>query len=234
MDFDPVCRDGLLSLRSRAYDIVVNGEELGGGSIRINDRDVQWKIFQALGLTEREVEEKFGFFLRALDFGAPPHGGIALGMDRVCSMILGTLSIREVIAFPKNRSAFCPLTQAPSEVAHDQLEELGLLNLGGTATIPGMEKQQDLIDSLSWVSRIGVEEKERSAIAGALNTAQRLAEIAGEKAGNEAPLFSIVGAINRVRRSAEAQNSPHSKKGDIFKNAPAVKGNYFKVASILE
>ncbi|MEN6320572.1 MAG: aspartate--tRNA ligase [Syntrophaceae bacterium] len=234
MDFDPAYREGLLSLRSRAYDIVVNGEELGGGSIRINDRDVQWKIFQALGLTEREIEEKFGFFLRALDFGAPPHGGIALGMDRVCSMILGTSSIREVIAFPKNRSAFCPLTQAPSEVAHDQLEELGLLNLGGTDTIPGMEKQQDLIDSLSWVSRIGIEEKERSTIAGALNAAQRLAEIVGEKAGNENPLFSVVGAINRMRKADEAQNSPHSKKGDIFKNAPAVKGNYFKVASILE
>lgn len=234
MDFDPASRDGLLLLRSRAYDIVVNGEELGGGSIRINDRDVQWKIFQALGLTEREVEEKFGFFLRALDFGAPPHGGIALGMDRVCSMILGTSSIREVIAFPKNRSAFCPLTQAPSEVAHDQLEELGLLNLGGTDTIPGMEKQQDLIDSLSWVSRIGIEEKERSAIAGALDTAERLAEIVGEKAGDEAPLFSVVGTINRMRKAGEAQNLPHSKKGDIFKNAPAMKGNYFKVASILE
>ena len=128
-DFDPANREELLSLRSRAYDVVVNGEELGGGSIRINDRDVQWKIFQALGLTETEVEEKFGFFLRALDYGAPPHGGIALGMDRVCSMILGTPSIREVIAFPKNRSAFCPLTQAPSAVSPDQLEELGLLDL---------------------------------------------------------------------------------------------------------
>jgi aspartyl-tRNA synthetase len=149
-------------------------------------------------------------------------------------MILGTSSIREVIAFPKNRSAFCPLTQSPSEVAHDQLDELGLLNLGGTDTILGMEKQQDLIDSLSWVSRIGIEEKERSAIAGALDAAQRLAEIVGEKAGDEAPLFTVVGTINRMRNAGDAQKSPHSKNGDIFKSAPAVKGSYFKVPSILE
>ncbi|MEJ1730428.1 amino acid--tRNA ligase-related protein, partial [Escherichia coli] len=108
-DFDPNNREELLKLRSRAYDLVVNGEELGGGSIRINDRQLQRKIFAALGLTEEETRQKFGFFLRAFDFGAPPHGGLALGMDRAVSMILQTPSIREVIAFPKNRSAACPL-----------------------------------------------------------------------------------------------------------------------------
>ncbi|MFA5400108.1 MAG: aspartate--tRNA ligase [Dehalococcoidia bacterium] len=130
-DFDPGNIEELLALRSRAYDLVVNGEELGGGSIRISDRDVQRKIFAALGLTEEETKEKFGFFLRAFDFGAPPHGGLALGMDRTVSMILQTPSIREVIAFPKNRSAACPLTGAPSTVKREQLAELGLLNLGG-------------------------------------------------------------------------------------------------------
>lgn len=234
MEIKPADHEGLLALRSRAYDVVVNGEELGGGSIRIHDRDMQRKIFQALGLTDAEVEEKFGFFLRALDFGAPPHGGIALGMDRVCSMILGTSSIREVIAFPKNRSAFCPLTQAPSSVARDQLGELGLLDLGGTDTIPGMEKRQDLIDSLSWVSRIGIDEKELPAITDALREAKRLAGVVSERAGDEAPLFSVVGTINRMRKAGNPQTSPYSEKGEIFKNAPAVKGNYFKVASILE
>ncbi len=130
-DFDPKNREELLTLRSRAYDLVVNGEELGGGSIRINNRQVQRKIFAALGLTEEETKQKFGFFLRAFDFGAPPHGGLALGMDRAVSMILQTPSIREVIAFPKNRSAACPLTGAPSAVSREQLAELGLLNLGG-------------------------------------------------------------------------------------------------------
>jgi len=129
-DFDPADRDALLALRSRAYDLVVNGEELGGGSIRIHEADVQQRVFAALGLAEAEVQEKFGFFLRALEYGPPPHGGIALGMDRVVAMILGTESIREVIAFPKNRSAYCPLTEAPSTVARSQLRDLGLLNLG--------------------------------------------------------------------------------------------------------
>jgi len=233
-DFNPEDREELLSLRSRAYDMVVNGEELGGGSIRINDRDMQRKIFQALGLTEAEAEEKFGFFMRALDYGAPPHGGIALGMDRVCSMILGTSSIREVIAFPKNRSAYCPLTEAPSPVAQEQLHELGLLDLDTKKQIPGTEKQGELLDSLSWVSRIGVSDTERPAIQKALHEAMRLAGIVDEKAGTEDPVFSVVNTVNRMRKGIEAERSVHAEKGDIFKNAPAVKGNYFKVASILE
>ncbi|MCP3863931.1 MAG: Asp-tRNA(Asn)/Glu-tRNA(Gln) amidotransferase GatCAB subunit C, partial [Aestuariibacter sp.] len=104
-DFDPASMEDLLTLRSRSYDIVVNGEELGGGSIRIHDRNIQQKIFTALGLSEEAAREKFGFFLDALDYGTPPHGGLALGMDRVVAMILNTASIRDVTAFPKNRSA---------------------------------------------------------------------------------------------------------------------------------
>ena len=92
-----------------------------------NNPGVPQFLPQALGLSEEEVQEKFGFFLRALDYGAPPHGGIALGMDRVVSMILGTSSIREVMAFPKNRSAYCPLTEAPAMVAQEHLTELGLI-----------------------------------------------------------------------------------------------------------
>ena len=136
-DFDPADRDELLSLTSRAYDLVMNGEELGGGSIRIHDSTVQRKIFRALGLAAREADEKFGFFLQALDYGTPPHGGIALGIDRVVSMILGTASIREVIAFPKNRNAYCPLSRAPSPVMRGQLSELGLLDLDGGRWVDG-------------------------------------------------------------------------------------------------
>lgn len=125
-DFDPNDKEDLLRLNSRAYDLVMNGEELGGGSIRIHRMDLQKKIFEALSLGRDEIESKFGFFLRALEFGAPPHGGLALGMDRVVAMILNRPSIREVIAFPKNRNAFCPLTQAPSFVDETQIRELGL------------------------------------------------------------------------------------------------------------
>ncbi len=136
-DFDPNDKGELAALKSRAYDIVINGEEIGGGSIRINNIDVQHKIFQALGLAENEIKDKFGFFLRALRYGAPPHGGLAIGMDRVISMILGTPSIRDVIAFPKNRSASCPLTEAPSPVSDRQLAEAGLLESVGVGWVDG-------------------------------------------------------------------------------------------------
>ncbi|MDH4220074.1 MAG: aspartate--tRNA ligase [Candidatus Aminicenantes bacterium] len=233
-DFDPGNTEELLTLRSRAYDLVVNGEELGGGSIRISDRDLQNKMFQALGLSETEVEEKFGFFLRALEYGPPPHGGIALGIDRVVAMILGTSSIREVIAFPKNRSAFCPLTQAPSPVVSEQLAELGLLDMGGTQPPPGFKEQQDLIDSLSWVSRININANERPAIVVAVQDATALAEVVNRQGREDEPLFSVVTVANRTRKETEAHTNPLAEKGELFKNAPAVKGGYFKVASILE
>ncbi len=234
IDFDPKNVEELLTLRSRAYDLVVNGEELGGGSIRINNREVQRKIFAALGLTDEEIKEKFGFFLRAFDFGAPPHGGLALGMDRTVSMILQTPSIREVIAFPKNRSAACPLTGAPSAVKRDQLAELGLLNLGGDAVLPGTAQKQNRVDNLSWVSRIGLAEKERPAIEDALKQAEELASLACEKAGAEDPAYSVAPVANRMRPGTEEKRSPQSQSGQLLKSAPEVKGRYFKVAGILE
>lgn len=233
-DFDPENIEELLSLHSRAYDLVMNGEELGGGSIRINDRELQNRIFKALGLSESDVDEKFGFFLKALEYGAPPHGGIALGVDRVVAMILGTSSIREVIAFPKNRSAFCPLTQAPSPVAIDQLSELGLLDLGTAQQAPGMAGHDDLIESLSWVSRIRIEGHERAAVVSAVEGAKVLAELVSSRCGHDEPIFSVVPVANRMRKGTEARLSPLTQKGEMFKNAPAVKGGYFKVASILE
>lgn len=234
IDFDPENREELLSLHSRAYDLVVNGEELGGGSIRINDSDLQNKIFKALGLSEADVEEKFGFFLRALEYGAPPHAGIALGVDRVVAMILGTSSIREVIAFPKNRSAFCPLTQAPSPVASAQLAELGLLDLEKGQPLPGSEGQQDLIDSLSWVSRIKINDDERATILSSIKDAESLAVLVSDKRGDGETLFSLVAPANRTREGKEACISQLASDGDLFKNAPSVKGGYYKVASILE
>jgi aspartyl-tRNA synthetase len=233
-DFDPKSTEELLTLHSRAYDLVMNGEELGGGSIRINDRDVQRKIFSALGLTEEETKEKFGFFLRAFDFGAPPHGGLALGMDRTVSMILQTPSIREVIAFPKNRSAACPMTGAPSTVKQEQLAELGLLNLGGQDVLPGTAEKENLIDRLSWVSRIGVNAEERTMIENILMQAEEMALLATQKAGTEEPLYTVAPVANRTRPGTKEKRSTLSEKGQLLKSAPAVKGNYFKVASILE
>ena len=111
---------------SRAYDMVLNGTEVGGGSMRIYRSEVQRRVFTLLGIDEREAQDKFGFLLRALDYGCPPHGGIAFGLDRLVMLMTGSQSIREVMAFPKTQTAACPLTDAPSQVSEQQLRELNI------------------------------------------------------------------------------------------------------------
>ena len=114
------------TMRARAYDLVLNGNEIGGGSIRIHQNDIQTKMFELLGIEEEEAQSKFGFLLEALQYGAPPHGGIALGLDRIVMLLAKTNSIRDVIAFPKTQKATCLMTQAPSEVDAKQMKELKL------------------------------------------------------------------------------------------------------------
>ncbi|HOV69947.1 MAG TPA: hypothetical protein PLZ84_06440, partial [Clostridia bacterium] len=116
-----------LKVRAKAYDIVINGMEIGGGSIRIHDPALQQKVFSLLGFTKEEAEKRFGFMLEAFRYGAPPHGGLALGLDRLTMLIAGKESLRDCIAFPKLQNASCLMTQAPSAVDAKQLDELRLM-----------------------------------------------------------------------------------------------------------
>ena len=121
MDEDPT------KVISYAYDIVINGYEAGGGTLRIYDQDVQRKIFNILGLSDAEVEKKFGYFVNALQYGTPPHAGMAFGLDRLAMILGGTDNIRDVIAFPKNLAGVDPMSMAPTEVTAQQLEDLGIV-----------------------------------------------------------------------------------------------------------
>ncbi|MBM7870143.1 aspartyl-tRNA synthetase [Clostridium pascui] len=113
-------------VRAKAYDMVLNGEELGGGSIRIHDSNLQEKMFGAIGLTKEKAWERFGFLLEAFKYGPPPHGGLAFGFDRMTMFLAGTENIKDVIAFPKNQNAYCPMSEAPNVVDEDQIKELGI------------------------------------------------------------------------------------------------------------
>jgi aspartyl-tRNA synthetase len=119
-------KDNPAEALSRAYDMVLNGVELGGGSIRIHDQAMQAVVFDVLGINEAEQQEKFGFLLDALQYGAPPHGGLAFGLDRLIMLMVGAESIRDVIAFPKTQSAACLMTDAPGTVEAAQLRDLNI------------------------------------------------------------------------------------------------------------
>ena len=249
-DFDPENIQELLSLKSRAYDLVINGEELGGGSIRIHDMEVQRKIFKALGLSPEEAEAKFGFFLKALEYGAPPHGGLALGMDRVISMILNTPSIREVIAFPKNRSAFCPLTRSPSSADESQLLELGLMiksGAHGDTDRQAREKVSELnkhIDKgheritrdevyhVARLSRLILSESEAAQYQKDLNSiltyVESLETVDTEKV---APMSHVLDIKNAWKKDIPSKKDI---SGDLLSNAPMIEDDYFKVPKILE
>lgn len=245
-DFNPSDTEDLISLGSRAYDLVMNGEELGGGSIRIHRMDIQERIFRALGMGREEVEAKFGFFLRALEYGAPPHGGLAFGLDRVAAMILGTPSIRDVIAFPKNRSALCPLTRAPSEADPAQLEELHLISgrqagsqgdatsasSVGEAERTGPSLSEDDVRHVARLARLRLSDEETEAFGKDLNSVLDYVDSINEIDTDAIePMSHVLEAQNVWREDVK---SPSPEGGAVLENAPETQDNYFKVPKILE
>jgi aspartyl-tRNA synthetase len=129
------------NVRANAYDMVINGVEIGGGSIRIFDRDIQAKMFEVLGFTEEEAKAQFGFLMDAFQYGAPPHGGVAFGFDRWCSLFGGSESIRDYIAFPKNNAGRDVMIDSPSPVDEKQLDELSLRKLRAIARSPESQRR---------------------------------------------------------------------------------------------
>jgi aspartyl-tRNA synthetase len=209
--------------------------------------EVQRKIFRALELTDEETEAKFGFFLRALEYGAPPHGGLALGLDRVVAMILKAPSIREVIAFPKNRSAYCPLTQAPSPVDESQLKELGLLRSSPevgiakagkptkTERMPSPATKRITLDRVKHVAklaRLRMTEEDAVSYQKDLNDILAYVETLSELDTENVEPMSHVLEMRNVWREDKPGKS--DKKDPILSNAPVREGDYYKVPRIIE
>lgn len=249
-DFDPLDQQGLLRLNSRAYDLVINGEELGGGSIRIHKMEVQKKIFQALGLGPDEAEAKFGFFLRALEYGAPPHAGLALGLDRVIAMILNVPSIRDVIAFPKNRSALCPLSRAPSLVDKSQLHELGL-DFSADVEEPSKRSRRSMpqdmasqtlrkperisekeVKHVAKLARLKISDSEAGSLRKEMNAILEYVETLNELDTEEVHPMSHVLNLKNVWSDDKPVNPKKTKA--LLSNAPMTEKNYYKVPKILE
>ncbi len=250
-DFDPDNMAALQALNSRAYDLVMNGEELGGGSIRIHSMDIQKKIFHALGLSREETTAKFGFFLKALEYGAPPHAGLALGLDRVIAMILRTPSIRDVIAFPKNRKAFCPLTEAPSTADNLQLEELGLNIFSGVeteeslkssgrsakeTTPPGNVKTEKIsreeVNHVAKLARLKLSDQETDFFQKDLNSILDYVETLKELDTDHVSPMSHVLNMDNVWR--EDRPEAFKETEPLLQNAPMKEKGYYKVPKILE
>lgn len=165
----PYLKSDPARVRAQAYDVVLNGIELGSGSIRIHRRDIQQTMFEALGFTDEQIEERFGFMVNAFRYGTPPHGGFAFGLDRLVMQMLGAESLREVIAFPKIKDASCPLTDAPNVVDDEQLEVLGLL--GGVQRAEGSKAARKKtvnkinVDNVAELAKLRLNEDEKKEMA---------------------------------------------------------------------
>lgn len=220
-------------MRAKAYDIVLNGIELGSGSIRIHDRSMQAKMFETLGFTEEQIENRFGFMLKAFEFGVPPHGGFAFGLDRLIMMLVGASSIREVIAFPKMRDGSCAMMDAPSTVDADQLEELSIFL---TSAYEQEKTRQSLdlsiIEYVSDLARIELTPHEKVSFAKDLNDVIAFADqLSALDVSEIEPLNQVFGSENRFREDTPVKSLDCEI---VLMNAPERKESYFFVPKTVE
>ena len=218
-------------VRAQAYDVVLNGVELGSGSIRIHDWRIQKLMFEALGFTEEQLKERFGFFLEAFKYGAPPHGGFAFGLDRLVMLMLGADSLREVIAFPKNKEAVCVMTGAPDYVDDEQLDALGLNKMEQTSVKAGRKASVKMdLDNIAMLARLNIPPEERGRLErdmqDIINMAGRLEEIE-----TDWEMVNISGLVNVMR-----PDEPGSawERDSLLENAPTKTEQYILVPRVIE
>ncbi len=212
------------NVRAQSYDVVLNGVELGSGSIRIHESDIQKRVFQALGLSEEEIEERFGFILEAFAYGTPPHGGFAFGLDRLVMMMTGSESIREVIAFPKTREAYCPLSGAPTPVDTEQLKTLdfGFLKEVKAAQEEKTKKDIDM-DALAESSYIYLEDKKENYKDYILEMIEKSSDIREVDVEDLPATINIHPIENSFR---EDKVEKHLTRSELLKNANNVHEGY--------
>ncbi len=224
-------------VRAQAYDVVLNGVELGSGSMRIHRRDVQEKMFEALGFSKEEAERRFGFMMGAFQYGTPPHGGFAFGLDRLVMLMLGASSLREVVAFPKLKDASCPMTSAPDFVDEEQLKVLSIG--GGKAEEDPQEKAQRRarteafdVDAVARLARLELNEKEREAFQSELGGIIAFADSLSALDLTGVEPTAHVAPIRNVFRPDEA--APSFERAQLLQNAPSAAHGMFAVPKTVE
>jgi len=216
-------------VRAKSYDVVLNGIELGSGSIRIHQSAIQSKIFDLLGFDPEVAKERFGFLLKAFDYGTPPHGGFAFGLDRLIMIIAGAPNIREVIAFPKLRDASCPMVDTPSKVSANQLIDLDLLVALSEISDGGREDAiaEEMLEHIANLAKLNVENDERAELAKNLTDIIAFAnQLDSVEMGDVDPLSYIIDNSNVFRKD---QVKPSLPVEEVLKNASVKKENCFYV-----
>lgn len=222
-------------VRSQAFDVVLNGTELGSGSMRIHRRDIQQTVFEALGFTEAEIRRRFGFFVDAFNYGAPPHGGFAFGLDRLTMLLCGASSLRDVIAFPKLKDASCPMTEAPSFVDPKQLAELSLSTEANGAQSSGNKSvvhPEINIEHIAALSKLELPGEKKAALSAALEeTAAFASELCDAPAGNKET--EHIAPLDNVMRPDIAA-MPSVTRKQLLACAPEATEEYISVPRVVQ